>query len=66
MILNSSNCSISSLEVYQGRKKTIEISHEGFSVSDNGGIKVIGSTYTYHVHDDHDKIHYYNRLIKAS
>ena len=40
--LNSSTCQISSLEVYRGREQVIEISHQGFSLSDNGStIKVI-------------------------
>ena len=40
--LNSSTCQISSLEVYRGREQAIEISHQGFSLSDNGStIKVI-------------------------
>ena len=31
---------ISSLEVYRGRKQAIEISHDGFSLSDRGTIQV--------------------------
>ena len=38
--LNSSTCQISSLEVYRGREQAIEISHQGFSLSDNGNIQV--------------------------
>ena len=38
--VNSSFCNISSLEVYRGRQQAIEISHLGFSLSDNGSIEV--------------------------
>ena len=38
--VNSSVCHISTLEVYRGREQAIEISHEGFSLSDNGSIEV--------------------------
>ena len=39
--VNSSFCSISSLEVYRGiRQQAIEISHQGFSLGDNGSIQV--------------------------
>ena len=38
--VNSSFCQISSLEVYRGREQAIEISHQGFSLSDNGSIEV--------------------------
>ena len=38
--VNSSFCNISSLEVYRGREQAIEISHQGFSLSDNGSIQV--------------------------
>ena len=38
--VNSSFCNISSLEVYRGRGQAIEISHEGFSLSDIGSIEV--------------------------
>ena len=38
--VNSSTCNISSLEVYRGREQAIEISHEGFSLTDNGSIEV--------------------------
>ena len=38
--VNSSFCNISSLEVYRGRQQAIEISHQGFSLSDNGSIEV--------------------------
>ena len=39
-LVNSSLCDISSLEVYRGRDQAIEISYQGFSLSDNGSIKV--------------------------
>ena len=39
-LMNSSFCHISSLEVYRGREQAIDISHEGFSLSENGSIKV--------------------------
>ena len=39
-LVNSSFCSISSLEVYRGRRQAIEINHEGFSLNDNGSIEV--------------------------
>jgi hypothetical protein len=38
--VNSSLCYISSLEVYRGRQLAIEISHQGFSLRDNGSIEV--------------------------
>ena len=38
--VNSSFCSISSLEVYRGRQQAIEISHQGFSLGDSGSIEV--------------------------
>ena len=38
--VNSSFCSISSLEVYRGRQQPIEISHQGFSLGDNGSVQV--------------------------
>ena len=38
--VNSSFCNISSLKVYRGREQAIEISHEGFSLSGIGSIKV--------------------------
>ena len=38
--VNSSFCQISSLEVYRGRDQAIEISHQGFSLGDNGSIQV--------------------------
>ena len=38
--VNGSVCQISSLEVYQGRQRAIEISHQGFSLNGNGSIKV--------------------------
>ena len=39
-LVNSSLCRISSLEVYRGRQQAIEISYQGFSLTDNGSIKV--------------------------
>ena len=38
--ISLSYCNISSLEVYRGRKQAIEISHDGFSLSDRGAIQV--------------------------
>ena len=38
--VNSSLCYISSLEVYRGRWHVIEISHQGFSLSDDGSMEV--------------------------
>ena len=38
--VNSSLCTISSLEVYRGRQQTIEISYQGFFLSDRGSIEV--------------------------
>jgi hypothetical protein len=38
--VKSSFCNISSLEVYRGREHAIEISHQGFSLGDNGSIEV--------------------------
>ena len=35
------SCHIDSLEVYRGRKKAIEISHDGFSINENGSIQVM-------------------------
>ena len=45
--LNTSTCQISSLEVYRGREQAIKISDQGFSLSENGTIKVHqhGATY---------------------
>jgi hypothetical protein len=39
-LVNSSLCRISSLEVYRGRQQAIEISDQGFSLSENGSITV--------------------------
>ena len=39
-LVNSSLCHISSLEVYRGQQQAIEISNQGFSLIDNGSIKV--------------------------
>ena len=38
--VNNTLCNISSLEVYRGREQAIEISHEGFSLTENGVFKV--------------------------
>ncbi len=38
--VNNSLCHISSLEVYRGREQAIEISHDGFSLTENGTINV--------------------------
>ena len=38
--LNNSFCQVASLEVYRGREQAIEISHDGFSLNDNGSIEV--------------------------
>ena len=35
------SCHIDSLEVYRGRKKAIEISHDGLSINKNGSIQVM-------------------------
>jgi hypothetical protein len=40
LTVKSSYCQISSLEVYRGRQQAIEISHQGFSLDDNGSIEV--------------------------
>ena len=39
-LVNSSLCQISSLEVYRGRDQAIDISNQGFSLSEKGNIKV--------------------------
>ena len=39
--VNNSICQISSLEVYHGREQAIEISHQGFSLSDDCSIEVL-------------------------
>ena len=39
--VNGSLCQISSLEVYRGRKHITEISHDGFSLSNEGTFMVI-------------------------
>ena len=52
-LVNSSLCQISSLEVYRGRDRAIEISHQGFSLSENGSIKVYCSLHaTYYILTD--------------
>ena len=33
-------CHIDSLEVYRGREQAIEISHDGFSLTENGTVEV--------------------------
>ena len=38
--VNSSFCTISSLEVYWGREQVIEISHQGFLLNNNGSVEV--------------------------
>ena len=38
--LNGSICEISVLEVYRGREQATNISHHGFSLTENGTIKV--------------------------
>ena len=35
------SCRIDNLEVYRGRKKAIEINHDGFSINQNGNIQVM-------------------------
>ena len=35
------DCQVDSLEVYRGRQKVTEISHDGFSINMNGSIEVI-------------------------
>ena len=42
--INSSVCSISSLEVYRGREKAFEINHTGFLLDNSGTIEVINYT----------------------
>ena len=34
------SCQIVSLEVYRGREQTFQISHHGFSLTDNGAVEV--------------------------
>ena len=38
---NSLDYHIESVEVYRGKKKVTEISHDGFSINENGSIEVI-------------------------
>jgi hypothetical protein len=38
--VNNTLCHISSLEVYRGREQAIEISHDGFLLTENGNINV--------------------------
>ena len=49
MQVNSSFCHISSLEVYQGREQAIEISHQGFTLSNGGTIEVLTINIDSHV-----------------
>ena len=44
--VNASLCQIVSLEVYRGLNNSIEISHSGFSLTDNSSIKVKLHKYT--------------------
>ena len=39
-LVNSSFCSIDSLEVFRGWEQAIEISHQGFTLRNNGSIEV--------------------------
>ena len=39
-LVNNSACHLDSLEVYRGREQAIEISHDGFSLTENGTIEV--------------------------
>ena len=39
-LVNSSFCHITSLEVYRGRKQAINISYDGFFLTDSGTIEV--------------------------
>ena len=43
--LVDNSCQINSLEVYRGREQAIEISHEGFSLTQNGSVEVQISMY---------------------
>ena len=38
--VNGSICEISALEVYRGREQATNISHQGFSLTENGTFKV--------------------------
>ena len=38
--VNSSFCSIASVEVFRGWEGAIEINHRGFTLSDNGSVEV--------------------------
>ena len=38
--VDGSVCQVSSLEVYRGRQRAIEISHQGFFLNGNGSIEV--------------------------
>jgi hypothetical protein len=61
-LVNSSLCHISSLEVYRGRDQAIEISHQGFSLNENGSIKVHKNTiYIYLL-----RANYYYRLLQVN
>ena len=39
-LINKSVCDIDSLEVYRGREQAIEISHDGFTLSNSGTFEV--------------------------
>ena len=39
-LINGSLCQIASLEVYRGRDQITKISHDGFSLSEGGTVKV--------------------------
>ena len=40
LVINSSTCHISGLEVYRGKEQAFKIKHQGFSLTENGTIKV--------------------------
>ena len=61
---NSLNCHIYSLEVYRGKKMVTEISHDGFSINENGNIEVLLSCYHSVMQINIQYMHY--RLIKLS
>ena len=39
-LVEKTSCQIVSLEVYRGREQTIQISHHGFSLTDDGAVEV--------------------------
>ena len=49
-LVNGSTCQISSLVVYRGREQAVEISHQGFSLTDDGTIKVHSQHYEWSLH----------------